>query len=65
MIFEKAKAEIDTDFLVLFEEAKMYPDLLTEKYLKYLATDAYTSNATIYTGDQIPNVQMDFKRASM
>jgi len=58
MIFEKAKAQIDTEFMAAIEEAKNYPILFTDKYLSYLATDALTSNVTLIIGDEIPNIQL-------
>lgn len=57
MIFEKAKTQIETEFLAAFEEAENYPILYTDTYLSFLATDALTSNATFVLGDQIPNIQ--------
>jgi len=58
MIFEKAKAQIDSEFMAAIEEAKNYPILFTDKYLSYLATDALTSNVTLIIGDEIPNIQL-------
>lgn len=63
IIYDKAKAEIETEFLTLFEEATLYPALLTENYLKFLAADAFTSNATIYLGDKVPTAQAVFPTA--
>jgi len=37
----------------------MYPALLTEKYLNYLAYDALTSNVTLIMGDKVPNVELN------
>ena len=64
IIYDKAKAEIETEFLALIEEASLYPALLTENYLKFLATDAFTSNATIYLGDKMPTAQVNFPQAA-
>lgn len=50
MIEEKFKAQIDTEFLAALEEAELIPHLYTDKYLSYLASDAFTSNATITVG---------------
>ncbi len=36
----------------------MYPILLTDEYMSFLAYDAFTSNATFIFGDQIPNIQV-------
>ncbi len=58
MIFEKEKTKIETEFLAAFEEATMYPALLTDKYLNYLAYDALTSNVTLIMGDRIPNLDL-------
>jgi hypothetical protein len=58
MIYEKAKTQIDNEFMADIEEAKNYPILFTDSYLKYLATDAITSNLTLIVGDQIPNIQL-------
>ena len=58
MIYEKAKTQIDTEFMAAIEEAKNYPILFTDKYLSYLASDALTSNVTMILGDEIPNVQI-------
>lgn len=58
MIFEKAKTQIETEFMAAFEEAEMYPVLFTDQYMSFLATDALTSNATFMLGDEIPNVQL-------
>lgn len=59
MIYEKEKTKIETEFLAAFEEAKMYPALLTEEYLNYLAYDALTSNLTLVMGDKVPNVEIN------
>ena len=59
MIYEKEKTKIETEFLASFEEATMYPALLTEKYLNYLAYDALTSNVTLIMGDKVPNVELN------
>lgn len=56
MIYEKAKTQIDTEFLSAMEEAKNYPILFTDTYMSFLATDALTSNVTLVLGDQIPNI---------
>lgn len=58
MIFEKAKTQIETEFLAAFEEAENYHILYTNTYLSFLATDALTSNTTFVLGDQIPNIQL-------
>jgi hypothetical protein len=58
MIFDKAKAQIDTEFLASFEEAENYPILYTPEYLSFLASDALTSNVTINLGDKVPNIQV-------
>ena len=58
MIFEKARTQIETEFMAAFEEAEMYPVLFTDQYMSFLATDALTSNATYVLGDEIPNVQL-------
>ena len=62
IIFEKAKAEIDTQFLAAFEEASLNPMLYTKDYLGYLAGEAFTSNATIYLGDQIPDAMIQQRK---
>jgi hypothetical protein len=36
----------------------MYPDLLTVKFLNYLAYDALTSNLTLIMGDKVPNIEL-------
>lgn len=59
MIYEKEKTKIETEFLAAFEEATMYPALLTEQYLNYLAYDALTSNLTLVMGDKVPNVEIN------
>ena len=58
MIYEKAKTQIDTEFLSAIEEAKNYAILFTPAYLSHLVTDALTSNVTLILGDEIPNVQI-------
>ena len=58
MIFQKEKTKIETEFLASFEEAEMYPYLLTDKYLNYLAYDVLTSNTTFVMGDKVPNIQI-------
>jgi hypothetical protein len=58
MMFEKAKTQIETEFLAAFEEAENYPILFTDSYMSFLATDALTTNATLIFGDQIPNIQL-------
>lgn len=50
MIYEKAKTQIDTEFLAALEEAELLPQLYTDKYLLFLASDAYSSNATFTVG---------------
>ena len=59
MIFEREKTKIETEFLAAFEEAKMYPALLTQKYLNFLAYDALTSNLTMVMGDRVPNIELN------
>lgn len=54
MIFEREKTKIDTQFLPLIEEAQLYSELYTPEYLRFLASDAYTSNLDITVGDKIP-----------
>lgn len=51
MIYEKAKTQIETEFLAAFEEAQNYPILFTNTYMSFLASDALTSNVTIVVGD--------------
>ena len=58
MIFDKAKAQIDTEFLAALQETKNYPILYTPEYLNYLAEDAFTSNVTFILGNEIPNIQL-------
>jgi len=58
MIYEKAKTQINSEFMADIEEAKNYPILFTDAYLNYLATDAITSNLTLILGDEIPNIQI-------
>ena len=58
MIYGREKTKIETEFLVAFEEAKLYPVLLSAKYLNYLAYDALTSNLTMIMGDRIPNIEL-------
>lgn len=58
IIFDKAKAQIDTQFLTAFEEAELNPLLFSEEYLKFMITDAYTSNATFIIGDQVPDAMI-------
>lgn len=58
MIYEREKTKIETEFLAAFEEAKMYPALLTDKYLNFLAYDALTSNLTLVMGDKVPNIEL-------
>ena len=58
MIYEKAKAQIDSESMAAMEEAKNYQILFTQEYLSFLATDALTSNVTLVLGDQIPNIQL-------
>ena len=36
----------------------MYPTLLTDKYLNFLAYDALTSNLTLVMGDKVPNIEL-------
>lgn len=59
MIYEKEKTKIETEFLASFEQATMYPALLTVKYLNFLAYDALTSNVTLIMGDKVPNVELN------
>lgn len=59
MIYEREKTRIETEFLASFEEAKLYPVLLTAKYLNYLAYDALTSNLTMVMGDRVPNIELN------
>jgi hypothetical protein len=58
MIYEKAKTQVDTEFMAALEESKNYPTLYTDKYLSFLATDALSSNVTLILGDEIPNIQL-------
>lgn len=58
MIFEKEKTQIDTQFLAALEEAELYPQLYSEKYLTFLASDAYSSNATYTIGSKVPNINL-------
>ena len=58
MIFEKAKTQIETEFLAAFEEAENYGVLFTDAYMSFLATDALTANTTFVLGDEIPNVHL-------
>ena len=57
MIYEKAKTQIETEFLAAMDEARNYKVLFTDKYMSYLATDALTSNVNLILGDQIPNIE--------
>lgn len=57
MIYEKAKTQIETEFLAAMDEARNYNVLFTDKYMSYLATDALTSNVNLILGDQIPNIE--------
>lgn len=61
MIFEKEKTKIETEFLASFEEATLYPQLYTEKFISYLAYDALTTNVTLIVGNKIPNILIDNK----
>lgn len=61
MIFEKEKTKIETEFLVAFEEAELYPQLYTEKFISFLALDALTTNVTLTLGNKIPNIILDNK----
>lgn len=61
MIFEKEKTKIETEFLVAFEEAQLYPQLYTDKFISFLAHDALTSNLTLTLGNKIPNIMFDKK----
>ncbi len=58
MIYDKAKTQIETEFMAAFEEAANYPILFTDAYMSFLATDALTSNVTLILGDQIPNINL-------
>lgn len=58
MIYEKAKTQIETEFMAAIEEAEQYPYLYTPEYISFLATDALTSNATLIVGDKVPNIQL-------
>ena len=58
MIYEKAKTQIDTEFLADLEEAELYPQLYNEKYLTYLASDAYSTNVTFTIGQKVPNINI-------
>lgn len=58
MIYEKEKTKVDTEFLVAFEEAELFPALYTEKYLYFLASDAFSSNATFTIGEKVPNINL-------
>jgi hypothetical protein len=59
MMFDKAKTQIEAEFLAAFEEAENYHLLFTDAYMSFLATDALTTNVTLIIGDQIPNI--DFR----
>jgi type VI protein secretion system component Hcp len=59
MIYDKAKTQIETEFLAAFEEAENYHILYTDAYMSYLVTDALTSNVTLHLGDHIPNIQLN------
>lgn len=61
MIFEKEKTKIETEFLAAFEEAQLYPQLYTDKFISYLAYDALTTNVTLTLGNKIPNIILDNK----
>lgn len=61
MIFEKEKTKIETEFLASFEEAKLYPQLYTDKFISYLAYDALTTNVTLTVGNKIPNIMVGNK----
>lgn len=50
MIEEKFKAQIDTEFLASLAEAELIPALYTDRYLQFLATDAFSSNVTLTIG---------------
>ncbi len=59
MVFEKEKTQIDTDFMASLELAKSYPQLFTDRFLSYLASDALTSNVHLMIGTEIPNIQIN------
>ena len=61
MIFEKEKTKIETEFLTAFEEAQLYPQLYTDKFISYLAYDALTTNVTLTLGNKIPNIILEKK----
>ena len=61
MIYEKEKTKIETEFLAAFEEATLYPQLYTDKFITYLALDALTTNVTLTLGNKIPNIILDNK----
>ena len=50
MIEDKFKAQIDTEFIASLAEAELIPALYTDQYLHYLASDAFSSNATLNIG---------------
>lgn len=58
MIYEKSKTLVDTEFLAALEEAELLPQLYTDKYLYYLASDAFSSNTTYSIGEKIPNINL-------
>ena len=58
MIYEKSKTLVDTEFLAAFEEAELFPQLYTDKYLYFLASDAFSSNTIYSIGDKIPNINL-------
>jgi hypothetical protein len=43
------------------EEADLYPELLTDDYLRFLAGEALTSNLVITAGSQVPNIVTSLK----
>lgn len=58
MIYEKAKAQIDVDFLAAEQQADLLPLLYNKKYLKFLAKDAFSSNVNFTVGKKIPKMIM-------
>lgn len=56
MLYEKSKTQIETEFLSSLAEAELYEALYTDKYLSYLAKEAFSSNVTLNIGKYIPNV---------
>lgn len=58
MMLDKAKTQIEAEFLAAFEEAENYEILFTDAYMSFLVTDALTSNVMLILGDQIPNIEL-------